>query len=222
MTLEEIGYKEKFKVCKMSKLFVLEDDKILKLFKNPRELYELERYKYFLDYENDSFIFPLEFIYDSKKFYGYITKRVYGDTLESIFSKSDLLKLSSSSLKLEKNIDFISSGGITLYDFHSENVLYDGKNYSVIDHDENGISNNLEYARNKNQYAHRILIGKLFFEKLEEIDRQHTKLIRKNILENMYSKIRPSEMIIKIKEQIDKEYKEDIKVLENIKNIVRR
>lgn len=222
MKLEEIGKCEKFKVCKMSKLFILEDNKILKLFKNPRDLSELERYKYFLNYENDSFIFPVEFIYDYKKFYGYITKRVYADTLESVFSKSDLIKLSSNSFKLEKNIDFISSGGITLYDFHLENVLYDGKNYSVIDHDEDGILQNSENVKKRNQHVHRTLIGNLFIEKLEEIDWKHTKLIRENIYEYMYSKIRPSEMIIRVKEQIDKEYKEDIKELEDIKNIVRR
>jgi len=33
MKLEELGNKKIFKVCKMSKLFLLEDDKILKLFK---------------------------------------------------------------------------------------------------------------------------------------------------------------------------------------------
>ena len=222
MKLEEIGNKEKFKICKMSKLFLLENDKILKLFKNPRDLYEIERYKYFMNYANDSFIFPLEFIYDSKKFYGYITKRVYADTLESIFANSDLLKLSSNSFKLEKNIDLVSSGGITLYDFHSENVLYDGNSYSVIDHDENGISNSLEDAKKRNQQAHRTLIGNLFLEKLAEFDFEHTRLIRKNIYNDMYTSIRPSEMIIKIKEQIDKEYKEDIQELEEIKNIVRR
>ena len=222
MRLEEIGKRKKFKFCKMSKLYLLEDDKLLKLFKNPRDISELERYKYFMDYANDSFIFPFEFVYDSKKFYGYITKRVYADTLESVFSKSDLLELSSNSFKLEKDIDFVSSGGISLYDFHSENVLYDGNNYSVIDHDENGILQNIGYVKKRNRQVHKILISRLFLEKLEELDFNHTKLIRENILGDMYSEIKPSELIIKIKEQIDKEYKEDVKKLEDITNIVRR
>jgi len=175
-----------------------------------------------MNYNNDSFVFPIEFIYDSKKFYGYITKRVYADTLETVFSKSNLLKLSTHSFKLEKNIDFVSSGGITLYDFHSENILYDEKSYSVIDHDENGISTNLEYAKKRNQHSHRILIGNLFLERLVEFDIKNTKLIRKKIINYMGLPIRPSEMIVYIKERLDKEYKEDIKVLENIKSIVRR
>ena len=193
---------------------------ILKLFKNPRDLYDLERYKYFMNYQNDSFIFPFEFIYDSKKFYGYKTKRVYADTLESIFANSDLLKLSTNSFKLEKNIDFVSNGGISLYDFHSKNVLYDGNMYSVIDHDENGISNNLEDTKKRNQHAHRVLIGNLFIEKLKNF--KHTRLIKKNIDKYIYSTIKPSEMIVSIKEQLDKEYKEDIRELDDITKIVRR
>ena len=77
MRLEEIGNKQKYKVSRMAKLFILDDDNILKLFKNPKEIYEIDRYKYMLNYDNESLVFPFEFIYDEKNFYGYITKRIY-------------------------------------------------------------------------------------------------------------------------------------------------
>ena len=220
MRLEEIGKKEKFKVSRMARLYTLEDGNVLKLFKNSKELYEIDRYKYMLNYNNESFVFPFEFIYDSEKFYGYITKRVYADTLESIFFKSDLLKLSSNSIKLEKNINYISKGGIVLYDFHNENILYDDKNYSVIDHDENAICRNEEYAKTTNQNYHRIVIGNLFLENIE--NNKHTKLIKDKISKYKYMKIKPSEMIIRIKEDIDKQFNTDINKIEDLNNIFRR
>ena len=73
MNLNEIGKKEQFIISKLSKLYILEDGNILKLFKNPRDIGEIDRYRYMLNYDNESFVFPFEFIYDDEKFYGYIT-----------------------------------------------------------------------------------------------------------------------------------------------------
>ena len=220
MRLEEIGKKEKFKVSRMARLYILEDGNILKLFKNSKDLYEIDRYKYLLNYDNESFVFPFEFIYDSEKFYGYITKRVYADTLESNFSKNNLLDLSNNSIKLEKDINYVSKGGIILYDFHSENILYDGKKYSLIDHDENAIYRHPDDAKNTNQNYHRIVIGNLFLDNIE--NNKHTKLIKDKISKYKYMKMKPSEMIIRIKEDIDKQFNTDISKIENLNDIFRR
>ena len=220
MKFEDIGKKEKFLIARTSTLYILEDGNLLKLFKNPRDLYEIDRFKYFLEYNNDSFIFPFEFIYDSNNFYGYITKRVYSNTLESVFAKSNLINLSTSSLKLEKDIDYISEGGIVLYDFHDENILYGNKKYSVIDHDENGICKSSSDTKELNRKRHRIMIGKCFEKNIK--NNKDTKYILEKIMKYKYMNIKPSEMIITIKEDMERYYKEDINNIEEMNNIIRR
>ena len=150
MLLKEIGNKKILGEGRMSRCYLLEDGNVLKLFKHTRNLYEMDNFKYFLQYSNDSFVFPFDFIYDSRNFYGYIMKKAPGKTLKQIFSKSTLTNLSNHSYKLERDIDFISSGGIFIYDFHDENVLYDGNKYSVIDPDEYGVRSNIERAKEYN------------------------------------------------------------------------
>lgn len=222
MELSEIGKKENFVKARTSNLYKLEDGNILKLFKNPRSVSEIARFKYFLNYANDSFVFPFEFIYDSEKFYGYITRFALGKTLEEVFPKSNLIDMSKNSFKLEKNIDFISTGGIILYDFHSENLLYNGNDYSAIDHDENGIGKDIESIKEQNRHRYRILMGNLFLNNLEGINNRHLKLIKDRIREYKYLQIEPSEMILKVKEDVDKYFKEEISSLEDITNIIKR
>lgn len=220
MNLNEIGKKEEFIISKLSKLYILEDGNILKLFKNPRDVSEIDRYRYMLNYDNDNFVFPFEFIYDNRKFYGYITRRVNGKTLGSVFSKSILLDLSTNSHRLEKNIDYVSDGGITLYDLHSENILYDGKNYSVIDHDENGLYRKPQDAKSDNRFYYRTVIGNLFINNIE--NNKHTRLIKENINKYIYMKMFPSEMIVKVKEEMEKYYKEKIDTIDDLHTILRR
>lgn len=220
MLLKEIGNRKFLGKGTMSRCYLLEDGKVLKLFKRTRNLYEMDNFKYFLEYSNDSFVFPFEFIYDSRKFYGYIMKKAPGKALKQIFSKSTLTNLSNHSYKLERDIDFVSSGGIFLYDLHDENVLYDGNKYSVIDPDENAISDNPLRAKEFNNKAHRMLIGNLFLDNIESI--KHTRLIRKNIYEYKNIGIRPSEMIAQVKSDMENYYKEKIETLEDINNIIRR
>ena len=194
MKLREIGNKQFFDKGRLSKCYLLDDGNILKLFNQPKKLYEMDMFKYFLQYKNDSFIFPFEFIYDSRKFYGYIMPKAPGKTLFQVFSKSNLLDLSKHSYKLEEDIDFISDGGIALYDLHDKNVLYDENKYSVIDHDENAVSNNLLRVKQFNHSTHRLLISDLFLDNIE--NEKHTKLIRENISKYKNIFIRPSEMIL--------------------------
>lgn len=222
MELNEISKKELFVESRSANLYKLENGNIFKMFKKPKPVSEIDKFKYFLNYQNDSFVFPFEFIYDSEKFYGYITKYVKGETLEDAFSKSSLYDLSKNSLKLEKNIDYISSGGIVLKDFHEQNLLYDGKKYSAIDHDRNTIENGIKEIKIKNQGSYRTLIINLFVDNLRNIDFDHTKLIRKQIYQYRYIRIKPSELIITIKEELDKIYKEDINTLDDITQILKR
>ena len=147
-------------------------------------------------------------------------KKVSGKTLKQMFSKSTLTNLSNHSYKLERDIDFLSSGGIFLYDLHDENVLYDGNKYSVIDPDEYGIRSNTERAKEYNSSKNRILISNLFLDNIEST--KHTILIRKNIYEYKNIGIRPSEMIAQVKSDIENYYKERIDTLEDINNIIRR
>ena len=219
MELKEIKNKQYFDKGRCSKSYLLEDGNVLKIFNNPKDLSEIDRFKYFLNFSNDNFIFPFEFIYDDKKFYGYITKFIKGDKLENIFPKSSFLNLSNNSYKLERNIDFISDGGIWLLDFHAENVLYDGKQYSVIDHDENALANYLSDVKLRNQQSHRTLINNLFIENLVKFNIK--RVILEKINKYRMMKIYPSEMIVTIKEDLDKYFKEDINSIEDIKNIMK-
>ena len=220
MELNEIGKKKFLAKGFMAKCYLLEDGNVLKIFNCQRSIDEMEMFKHFLKYDNDSFVFPFEFIYDSEKFYGYITKFVLGNTLEVEFPKSNLLNLSTNSIRLEKDIDFVSDGGIVLYDLHDQNVLYDGKKYSVIDHDENGIKEDISTVRRTNRQMHRILIGNLFIENLRKLER--TKLITDKIQIYKFMKMPPSEMIVQIKSDMDKYYKEDVSTIEELKDIIRR
>lgn len=219
MEIRDIGKKTFLDKGKCSKSYLLENGNVLKIFNNPKDLSEINRFKYFLEYSNDSFVFPFEFIYDDKKFYGYITKFIEGKKLENIFPESSFLKLSTHSYKLEKNIDFISEGNIWLLDFHAENVLYDGNKYSVIDHDEDAIANYLTDIKLRNKQAHRSLICNLFIENLSKFNIKRTVIDKINKYNVM--RIYPSEMIIEIKNDLDKYFKEDIDSIEDIKNITK-
>ena len=222
MNLSEFEDKKFIDKGTQGKCYLLQDGNVVKIFDYPRNLSQMRKLKRFKEYENESFVFPIDFIYNSKKFYGYITKYVPGKAIDDVFSKKNLLDLSKHSFKLEKNIDFVSSGGIKLNDFHAGNLIYDGNKFVSIDHDDDEFMEDIDLTKEENRSAHRILIGKLFLRDLENFDWIHTKLIRNSVREYMYSKMPPSEMIIGIKEKLDKEYKEDIKKMEDIKSIVRR
>ena len=220
MKLKQIGNKTYFDEGSLSKCYLLDDGNVLKLFDEPRKLYEMDNFKYFLKYSNDSFCFPFEFIYNSRKFYGYIIKRMPGKKLKEFFHTSNLIHLYKNYFKLEKDMDFVSSGGIVLYDLHDENILYDGEKYSVVDPDENAVISDALRAKEFNYRFHRILIGNLFLENIEDI--KHTKLIRDNITKYKYMFIRPSEMIFQVKDDMERYYKEKIETVEDVNNIIRR
>lgn len=219
MNLREISNKKILGRGAFSKCYLLEDGNVLKIFNRPKNLYEMEHFKYFIKYSNDSFVFPFEFIYDSGWFYGYIMKKAPGETFLCAFPKSNLENLSKHSVKLESDIDYISDAGIVLYDLHDENILYDGFKYSVIDPDENGISRNIIYARENNNKTHSTLLCNLFLSNIEKAS--NTRLIRENIEKYKKMIIRPSDMIMQIKEDMENYYKEEINTVEDVKKFIR-
>ena len=116
--------------------YELSNGDVLKVFKIPRDISELKKYKLFSEYPNDSIVFPKEILSTKKKIYGHISDKAVGEVIETSFKAYDLNRISISTLKLDKDIAYISSGGIFMRDVHSHNMLYDGEKFNVIDTDE--------------------------------------------------------------------------------------
>lgn len=222
MNLDELLDKEYLNKGACSKCYILKDGNVFKKFNNPLNISDINRFKYLLEYSNESFLFPFDFVYDNKKFYGYITKRALGKSLEEVFLNSNLEDLSRNSIKLQKNIEYISEGKIAMYDFHSNNIMYDGKILEVIDPDEYGINGiyNVEYVKRLNLGAYRTMICNLFIFNIPF--NKNSKYIIDRINKYKYIDARTSEIIINIKEDIEKHYKEKISTLEEFNKLTRR
>ena len=164
MNLEDFISKKLLKKGTTAKCFLIQNGDVFKQFNTPLNISDVGRFKYFLDYQNENILFPFDFIYDSKRFYGYVTKRAVGDTLRESFSSSDLKKLSNNSIAVEKNIEFVSQGKILMHDLHSDNVIYDGNLIQIIDPDEYGIreSYTSEAIKDINFKYYKTLISNLF------------------------------------------------------------
>lgn len=220
MDLKNIKIKTTFK-GRSSTCYVLENGDILKIFNNPKRKEEIKKFKYFLEYSNNSFMFPKELVYDSKYFYGYVTGFINANTLEDSFYKSSLVKLSSHSLKLERDIDLISQAGILVNDLHSKNILYDGAKLSVIDFDDYDINKDINKTNISNQRDYKGVISNLFLDYTQlKFDKKQYLLEKLN--KYNYMTIRPSEIIIIMKELLEKYCGEEIDKVEDFNNIVRR
>lgn len=222
MKLEDLIITKMLGKGNSSKCFTIQNGDVFKKFNNPLDVIQIEMFKYFSNYENESFLFPFEFVYDDKKFYGYITKRFKGETLEKLFPSCNLENLSTHSIKLENNIDYISEGKIVMHDFHSENIMYDKKLLQVIDPDEYGIRDFYSFKEIKdiNFNYYRTMIGKLFLSNIAFS--KNTKYIIDRVNEYRVCDIKVSEMILKIKEDIEKYYKEKIDTIEDFNTIIRK
>ena len=229
MNLKDYDIVKKLKGGNQAKSYLLKDNTVLKIFNNPLHISEIERYKYFLKNANDSFVFPFKFICDDNMLYGYIYKYAPGLTLEKCFENSNLTGLSNNSKLLEKDIDLLSDAEITLYDFHDENIIYDGKMYRVIDPDEYGLYifksstdiNDKEiystrlFVQSKNRTIHRIVICNLFISSLKQ--NPYTKLMLEKVNKYKKTTMFPSQIISEVKEQLDKTFIDDIKTLKELK-----
>ena len=222
MNLEDFISKKLLKKGTTAKCFLLQNGNIFKQFNNPLCISDVERFKYFLNFENESVLFPFDFIYDNKKFYGYVTKRAFGQTLRESFSGSNLERLSTHSIKTEKNIDFVSQGKILMHDLHSDNVIYDGNLVQIIDPDEYGIRDiyTVDEIKDINFKYYRTLISNLFITNIGI--NKNTQYIIDKINFHKYTGYRASEVIINIKYEMEKYTKETINTVDDFNSIIKR
>ena len=222
MNIEDFMSKKLLKKGTTAKCFLLQNGNVFKQFNAPLSISDVERFKYFLNFENENILFPFDFVYDNKRFYGYVTKRAIGDTLTESFSSSNLEKLSTNSIKVEKNIDLVSQGKILMHDLHSDNVIYDGNLMQIIDPDEYGIRDiyTVEEIKDTNFKYYRTLISNLFINDLEI--NKNTQYIIDKINLYKYTGYRASEVIIKIKDDMEKYTKETINTVDDFNRIIKR
>lgn len=223
MRLDEIKIEKKIDKGLLGKCYKLQNGDVFKKFNSPISVDDIDKYKYFLNYQNDSFTFPFDFVYDDVYFYGHISKFAFGEKMFNIFSKSDLINMSTHSIKLENNIKYVSSGNIIMFDFHDENLLYDGTKFTVIDHDEYcGNKSNLYLAKeieDINIGYYKNIIKQLVIYNLGSI--KDCKFILNKASKYKELKMSGSEMLYKIKEDLDRYFKEDIKTIDDVKKISR-
>ena len=103
---------------------------------------------------------------------------------------------------------------------HEDNIMDDGNNFSVIDHDITYLSASKNKAKLDNDYFYRMVVANLFIKNIEK--NKYTKFILEKINKYKYIKIKPSEIIINVKEDLDKTFNENISALDELNNIIRR
>lgn len=222
MKKEELMKKRKLGEGETSICYELQNQNVFNEFNSPLSLSEIEKFKHFLKYENKSFLFPFDFVYDEKYFYGYITKRARGLELHENILKSDLEKLSKASSVVEEDIDFISQGNILIRDLHAGNIIYDDEKLQIIDQNEYIIKPNYDIVDviGENSKTYRIMFTNLFKSYIFHNKESRFILQKLNKYEN--SGYSTSEIIIKLKEDIEKHYKEEINTLEEFDRLIRK
>lgn len=219
MEKKELGAKEFIGKGMLGKVYKLENGNVYKEFNRPDCISEIDRFKYFLEYKNDSIVFPFDFVYGKTKFYGHISKYALGNKFVDAVLDSNIEDMSTNIIMLENDIKKISEGKIIMFDFHDENLLYDGKKFSVIDVDEYSYSSRVyskyDILEKNSGYLNNLIIMAF----LENIDKN------KNYFCDKFSKYKyvssASELLLLMKETLDKYYREDIKSLGDIKKISR-
>lgn len=221
MNLDDFITKKLLNDGKNSKCYLLQTGEVFKQFKPAISPRDVEKFKYFLNYKNESFFFPFEFLCDGKEFYGYISKRALGQTLNESFSSVNLEKLSTHSIKVEENIRHISEGGILIEDLHGKNAIYDGESIKIIDTDDYKIvDDDIEKIKQKNLNAYKTMICNLFVSSLGL--NKHTQNIIDKINLYRYMRITASETIIKIKNEMEKCAKENVETVDDFNRIIRK
>lgn len=116
--------------------YELSNGDILKIFKIPKDKYDIKKIKSFTSVKFDTIIFPKKILISNNSLLGYTMRKAKGKSLYCNFKYCNLEQASINTINLEKDIICLSDMGIKMYDIHSENVFYNGFNYSVIDTDE--------------------------------------------------------------------------------------
>ncbi len=225
MKIEEIGQINKLEILGKGHegiCYDLGNGNALKLFNEAGDLSEIEKFKYLLNYKNESFLFPFDFIVDNELFLGYITKKSLGKTLEKSFNSLDLEKLSTHSIPIEYNIKQLSKAKILFDDFHEGNIMYDTEKLEVIDTDfyQINVDLPLDSIKKKNSDYYKLIIGGLL--KRGIMCTKETRYIIDKIIKYEDLTISGSEMLIKVKELMEKYYKEKINTIDDLHTILRR
>lgn len=211
------------------KCYELKTGEILKIFKIPKEISEMKKYKAFLEYKNDSIIFPHKFITNGKYFTGYISKKASGMRMDNCLSLYNFNDISKNLIKLENDIYLLSSDNILMCDNRSENMFYDGQKFSVIDVDEyffydcpNEFDNSYCFSRNISKVENAIY--EIFCNEISKcnlsINDKHK--ILSNFRKYIFWEYGPSIQILKYKKIIDDVLKDDVLSLENVKQITKK
>ena len=105
--------------------------------------------------------------------------------------------------------------------FKYEDEVFDTFVERIADYinDDNDIYRSISEATSTNQYYHKLEICKLFDANIE--NNKHMKLVKDNISKYKYGKFRPSEIILKLKEDIEGITKEEINTIDDVNNIFR-
>lgn len=222
MRLEEIEKKEYIDKGYHSKCYDIGNDRVVKLFNKCMPLSEIDKFKYLLKYKNESFLFPFDFVYDEENFYGYITQKSFGKKLCNNFSNLNIEKLSTHSVLLEDNIKKVSQGKITLEDVNETNIMYDGEKLEVIDFDFYWIDekSSFEKIHKINSNSYKITILEQFRDNIYHNPK--TIYILDKITKYEYMSINASDAMIRIKEEVEKYYKEKIDTIDDLNTILRR
>ena len=222
MNVNKIEDKKIISKGKYSKCYELESGSVLKIFNKPQSLTEIDKFRYMLKYKNENFLFPIDFVYDDKKFYGYIVKKAIGNPIKDVFSSSNLEELASHSAVLEKNISKISKGRILVDNFHEGNIMYNGKKFEVIDTDfyQAPVPFSPKEIKSDNLTHYRFIISRLLNENLKYSE--DTKYVIEQVRKYVCKNLLPSDMIMLIKEDIEDYCKEEINTLDDFQKIIRR
>ena len=193
--------------------YLLGNNTVLKIFNDSKKTSEIDKFKYFQKFNNNSFVFPFEFVQYDDIFYGYISQFVVGKRLREVFNDSNLVTMSKKSYKLEKDIDFVSSGKIIVEDLSADNILYSDE-FKVIDPDYYVVDNSydVDYINKLNHEIYKGTILDLFVYPYLKNKENHKFIIDRAEYYN-HKDIKASELILCFKEDMEKYYKEEFETI---------
>lgn len=160
--------------------YELANGRVLKIFKIPKRKQNLEKYYHFLEYRNETIIFPDEFITNLFHFQGHISDKAPGKNISDCIAQSSILLTAKALEKADSDIKVISDGGIIMSDIHPGNVFFDGHKISFFDVDEYRVADN----------------GK------EEIYYKNTHMVRKALLSLVTRYFTDSKLYIELRKSL--------------------
>ena len=201
--------------------YEIKTGEVVKLFKFSRDIKEIEKYRQFSKFQNDSILFPYDFLVKNNKFIGYVTKKASGQILDYSLRVHSLESISRNSIKLEKDIKYISYNGVMMFDVHRENMFYDGYKFSIIDtdgFDSSAYEEESTYLRNVNK------VKRAIFEVIrDELVSKNNPVFQNELYLKMYKYVTwdysISEMILLFRDILEKHYGESIDKLCDIKQL---